>query len=249
LVGKLFIGTSGYHYAHWRKGVFYPAKLPQSQELKYYSQFFDTVELNVTFYRLPQIKAFLSWYNRTPEHFIFAVKGSRFITHIKRLKDIEQPLSQFFERVVFLKEKLGVILWQLPPGFKCDLERLKYFLKQLNAYKNLYHAFEFRHLSWFCTEVYEILKKFKMTICHADWPGLKVTPPIDFPFIYIRRHGPPTQRLYTGCYTIEEIKADAIFIKNCLKQGKDVFIYFNNDAFGYAVKNALELKECLKRLH
>ena len=244
--GKIFIGTSGYHYNHWREGIFYPQKLPQRQELEYYSQFFNTVELNVTFYRLPQTKAFLNWYKRTPPNFIFAVKGSRFITHIKRLKDSEVPLAQFFERALFLKEKLGVVLWQLPPKFSCDLKRFKSFLENLKPYGKLRHVFEFRHPSWFILEVYEIIKAFKMSVCYADWPGLDVSISCDFPFIYIRRHGPVGKRLYTGCYSLEEIKKDAIFIKKCLKKGKDVFIYFNNDAFGYAVKNALELKRLIE---
>jgi uncharacterized protein YecE (DUF72 family) len=152
-MAEIWIGTSGYYYKHWQ-GVFYPLKLPQRKQLEYYSQFFDTVELNVTFYRLPQEKAFLSWYERTPKDFLFTIKGSRFITHIKRLKDCTEPVKRFFEKASLLKEKLGMILWQLPPNFKCNLNRLKDFLDALYPYTDYHHTFEFRHPSWFCPQSY-----------------------------------------------------------------------------------------------
>ena len=244
-VGNIYIGTSGYHYSHWERGVFYPPDLPKGKKLEYYTRFFNTVELNVTFYRLPQEKAFLSWHKRTPAHFLFAIKGSRFITHIKRLKDPYEALTRFFARATKLREKLGVVLWQLPPRYKSNPERLRNFCEALTPWDQYRHAFEFRHPSWFNLEVYQILKSFKMSLCHADWPGLKIEIPTNFPFIYIRRHGPPEERLYTGCYSIGEIQRDADFIKEQSNQGKDIFVYFNNDAFGYAVRNALELKKML----
>lgn len=244
--GKVYIGTSGFHYSHWERGVFYPSDLPGRKKLEYYTRFFDTVELNVTFYRLPQEKAFLSWYNRTPAHFVFAIKGSRFITHIKRLKAPQEALTRFFARATKLKEKLGVVLWQMPPNYKSNPERLKNFCEALTTWHQYRHAFEFRHPSWFNPEIYQILKSFKMSLCYADWPGLKAEAPTDFSFIYMRRHGPPGERLYTGCYSPEEIQRDADFIKEQCEQGKDIFIYFNNDAFGHAVRNALMLKEFLQ---
>ena len=123
----ILIGTSGYNYPHWWNGVFYPSDLPQRKWLEYYAEYFDTVELNVSFYRLPKKEVFEGWYKRTPKHFLFAVKGSRFITHIKRLKDCRDPLSLLFEHASPLKEKLGVVLWQLPPRFKFQKERLEEF--------------------------------------------------------------------------------------------------------------------------
>ncbi len=245
---RIYIGTSGYHYAHWEGGVFYPADLPKTKQLEYYTQFFDTVELNVTFYRLPAAKTFSNWYKRTPSNFVFAIKGSRYITHLKRLKEAKEPLERFFERVGQLKEKAGVILWQLPPSFKCNLVRLEGFILALRPWWHYRHAFEFRHRSWFEQPVYELIAQFKMTVCTADWPGLKVDVPSDFPFLYIRRHGPARERLYTGLYTEDEIAQDAAFIKAQYEAGKDVFIYFNNDAFGHAIKNALELKKILQLL-
>jgi len=247
LEGRLWVGTSGYYYPHWENGVFYPTGLPKSKQLSFYSKFFDTVELNVTFYRLPQKKAFLGWKQRTPDGFSFAIKGSRFITHIKRLKDSAEPLETFFERATLIEEKLGVVLWQLPPSFSCDLNRLEEFLKALAPWGTLRHAFEFRHRTWFCKEVYQIIRSFNMSVCQADWPNLNVEVPDDFPFIYIRRHGPKGERLYSGCYNREEIEMDARHIRSLLDAGKDVFIYFNNDAFGYAIRNALELKQLINK--
>ncbi|MCD6319446.1 MAG: DUF72 domain-containing protein [Candidatus Desulfofervidaceae bacterium] len=241
--GKIYIGTSGYHYSHWEKGVFYPSNLPKSKKLEYYIRFFDTVELNVTFYRLPQEKAFLSWYKRTPTHFLFAIKGSRFITHIKRLKEPHESLTRFFDRATKLREKLGVVLWQMPPAHKSNLERLRNFCEALTPWLQYRHAFEFRHPSWFNPEIYQLVKSFNMSVCHVDWPGLKVEVPTDFSFIYLRRHGPPEERLYTGCYSPKDIQRDADFVKKQAEQGKDVFVYFNNDAFGHAVRNALALKK------
>jgi uncharacterized protein YecE (DUF72 family) len=246
-VDKIFIGTSGYSYSHWENGVFYPPHLSKTKQLEHYTQFLGTVELNVTFYRLPQLKAFLSWHQRTPAHFVFAVKGSRFITHVKRLKDPQEALKRFFDRAVALKEKLGVVLWQLPPRFKYDLKRFQNFLKALETWKAYRHAFEFRHSSWFCNEVYEMVRTHNMTVCYADWPGLEIQLPDIFTFIYIRRHGPTTERVYTGCYLPQELEKDASFIKGQIEKGRDVFIYFNNDAFGYAIKNALELKKLLPK--
>ncbi len=241
-MAEIWIGTSGYYYKHWQ-GVFYPLKLPQRKQLEYYSQFFDTVELNVTFYRLPQEKAFLSWYERTPKDFLFTIKGSRFITHIKRLKDCTEPVKRFFERASLLKEKLGMILWQLPPNFKCNLNRLKDFLDALYPYTDYHHTFEFRHPSWFCREAHEMIKQQNMALCQSDWPNLvEVTD--DYPFIYIRRHGSPP---YAGYYNRKKLQQDAEYILSQFRSNRNVFVYFNNDAFGYAIKNALELKEIIRK--
>ena len=169
-MGKILIGTSGYNYPHWGGGVFYPKKLPQRRWLEFYSREFNTVELNVTFYRLPQESAFLSWRKRTPDGFKFAVKGSRFITHVKRLKDPGQPLKLFFSRVKLLKEKLGPVLWQLPPSFKSNPKRLAGFLKALKKYKSIRQAFEFRNETWFSDEIFKMLKLENASLCSADFP-------------------------------------------------------------------------------
>lgn len=242
---SIFVGTSGFNYDHWGDGVFYPDGLPQKLWLEHYVKYFNTVELNVTFYRLPSKAAFKSWQKRTPKNFDFALKGSRFITHIKRLKGVKESLKIFFEQSASLKSKTRVILWQLPPKMKCDLARLKEFVKLLKNYKKPYHVFEFRHESWVNDEVFSVLIENKMGMCHADWPKFNMDLPDDFPFIYVRRHGPDGGSLYGACYTEKQLKEDARKIKKWSKKKKDVFIYFNNDTAGYAVQNALRLKQLL----
>ncbi|MGB9797232.1 MAG: DUF72 domain-containing protein [bacterium] len=259
-----YIGTSGYSYGHWR-GVFYPPDLPQTKWLEHYSKFFNTVELNVTFYRLPLVSTFKSWRLRTPQDFTFALKGSRFITHIKKLGDCSEPLELFLDRVEEMGEKGRVILWQLPPRFKCDSEKLKSFCQLLSSHpkgKRYLHAFEFRDRSWFCDDVYKILKEHNFSLALADWPFIletkgkpqevgiikykapKITVEETADFLYIRRHG--AVALYASNYSEAELQRDAMYIREWLKADKDVYIYFNNDAYGYAVENALYLKKLLE---
>jgi len=242
--GKIYIGTSGYNYSDW-KGVFYPKDLPQKRWLEHYQKFFGTVELNVTFYRLPQKAAFKSWDKRTRKDFVFALKGSRFITHIKRLKEPKKSLKIFFEQSSPLKKKAKIILWQLPPSYKINLKRLEIFLKETRKCK-VRNAFEFRHESWFCDDVFGLLKKYGATFCFADWPKFNKKAPEDFTYIYVRRHGEILGLLYCRKYTDRELKKDAENIKKWLKEGKDVYVYFNNDRNGYAVENALTLERLTK---
>jgi len=259
---SIFIGTSGYSYPHWIDN-FYPKDLPQSKWLEHYSKFFNTVELNVTFYRLPQESAFKNWYKRTPKDFLFVVKGSRFITHIKKLKGVEDSVKLFIkDRAEILKEKLGLILWQLPPNFKvaesCKqsgirLEEFERFLKLLTPYR-LSHiaqfAFEFRNETWFNKEIYDLLKNYNCALVIADSPQLRSLSfagqaqyPLTADFVYIRFHG--GKILYGSEYSEKELKEWAYKIKKW-SRGKDVFVYFNNDFQGFAVKNALKLKKFLK---
>jgi uncharacterized protein YecE (DUF72 family) len=239
-----YIGTSGYNYPHWWDGVFYPSNLPQKKWLEYYTQFFNTVELNVSFYRLPKKEAFEGWHKRTPKHFLFAVKGSRFITHIKRLKDCREPLSLFLDHASPLKEKLGMVLWQLPPRFKFQRERLVEFcvlLSTLPRSKFHRHAFEFRDESWFCNEVFQILDEFRFAFCIAHGSGLPFLERITSNAIYLRLHG--GEVLYGSNYSDKELNQWSDKIQNWENKGKTVFIYFNNDAYGFAIKNALTLKK------
>jgi uncharacterized protein YecE (DUF72 family) len=240
---QIHIGTSGFSYKHWQD-VFYPPEVPPRQWLEYYSRHLHSLELNVSFYRLPTTAAFSGWYRRTPEDFSFAVKGSRFITHIKRLKAVQEPLQLFMERVQELKQKLAIILWQLPPKFELNLERLTIFIQLLRKHSPLPQVFEFRHPSWLAPPVYELLAEADIAICRADWPQFPVTIPSTASYAYIRRHGTGAQ-LYSGCYSPEQLQQDAELIKELQAQGKQVFIYFNNDAHGWAVQNAMQLKQML----
>lgn len=240
---SIYIGTSGYSYRGWAEGVFYPVGLPQRKWLEFYTGYFNTVELNVTFYRLPSDKVFIGWYKRTPSGFRFSVKGSRFITHVKRLRDTSDALKIFLDRVINLREKLSVILWQLSPNSKADTERLGEFIKMLREF-DVRNVFEFREKSWFTEKVFSLLRENNISFCMADYPdfGVKVPPTADF--VYIRRHGQDGS--YATSYSDKELKRDASDIKKWSKEGKDLYIYFNNDAFGYAVKNATTLKGLLR---
>ena len=246
----IHIGTSGYNYPHWWKGVFYPSHLPQRKWLEFYTGYFDSVELNVSFYRLPKKEVFEGWYKRTPKEFSFAIKGSRFITHIKRLKDCREPLSLFFDHASPLKEKLGVVLWQLPPRFKLQKERLEEFcvlLSTLPRAKLHRHTFEFRDESWICGEAFRILEEFNFAFCMAHGAGLPLAERATSDFIYLRLHG--GEVLYGSNYSDRELKRWAEKIEGWKAKGKAVFVYFNNDAYGFAVQNALTLKEILTRNH
>jgi len=236
------IGCSGFLYDSWR-GTFYPEELPHKKWLSFYVEKFNTLELNVTFYRLLKKEAFDRWYKETPQDFTFSLKGSRFITHVKKLKDVELPLSTFFNVTAPLMEKLDVVLWQLPPTLKVNMKNLEDFIETLKKYP-VRHVFEFRHKSWLTNKVFNLLSASNIAVCMADWPEFIDELPLTADFVYIRRHGEGGS--YATSYTQEQLKRDAKRIKNYLKQGKDVYIYFNNDAFGYAPKNAMELQDILE---
>lgn len=245
-MNKIFIGTSGYMYSHWEKGVFYPSDWPKSKKLEYYAQHFRTVELNNTFYRLPKESVFENWRKRTPKNFLFAVKVSRIITHVKKLKDCKREWQIFLKRALKLKEKLGPFLFQLPPYFKKDEKRLKNFIKMIlkNSPPALKFAFEFRNESWCDNKVYQILKEKNLAWTIVDspcWPKKEI---LTANFVYLRMHG--SKVLFSSEYTKKEIKDLAQKIKNWAKKGLNVFCYFNNDAHGFAIKNAKELLNFLR---
>jgi len=239
-MSKFFIGTSGWVYSSWDK-VFYPEDLPYKEKLKYFSKHFKTAEVNYSFYRLPRPETFKNWKNQVPDDFVFSVKASRYITHIKRLKGAEEPTEKFINNAKNLGQKLGPILFQLPPSFKINLERLEKFLKILP--KKYRFTFEFRHKSWFTKETFDLLKKYKVALCIADSPGYPKEIRATSSFVYIRMHG--SKRLFSSKYTKKELQDLAKLIKKFLKEGKDVYTYFNNDAFGYAVENAREIREMM----
>jgi uncharacterized protein YecE (DUF72 family) len=239
---ELHIGCSGFNYREWKEN-FYPALLPQKKWFEYYCTVFRTVELNVTFYRLPLASTFDKWYNETPSDFIFSLKGSRYISHVKKLLDPEKSLDLFFERALQLKHKLKVVLWQFSPGFKAVTERLQKFLELLQKYP-VRNTLEFRHESWLTEETMDMCRKYNVCLCMADWPEFIDDLPATSGFVYIRRHGPGGR--YDAAYSEDELKKDAKRIKVYLKDKKDVFIYFNNDAYGYAPGNAGELLEIMK---
>ncbi len=239
----LNIGCSGFLYDHW-KGTFYPETLPRKRWFEYYCTRFRTVELNVTFHGLPDRETFTKWYKETPPGFIFSLKGSKFITHVKKLKASAEPVEVFFSRAQVLKEKLGAILWQLPAGLKADTGRLAEFLELLKPFHTR-NVFEFREGTWISRKVISLLEKENVCLCMADWPEFLDNLPVTSDFVYIRRHGRGGG--HSTSYSTEELKSDSARIRKYLKQRKDVFVCFNNDASGYAPKNALELMAMLKK--
>ena len=238
---EYYVGTSGWHYDDWR-GLFYPQELAKSKWLEFYAQHFNTVELNNSFYRLPSEKAFDNWREASPAGFIFAVKVSRFITHIKRLKNVEEPLQNFLERADLLNNKLGPLLYQLPPNMKRDDERLKAFLITLPV--RYRHVFEFRHGSWFDDGVFNILRRYNAGWCVFDMPALTSPVVATADFAYIRFHG--STGLYWSNYSDKELSSWAKRIAKLGENLKAVYIYFNNDVAGYALSNAKTLVRLLE---
>jgi uncharacterized protein YecE (DUF72 family) len=238
--GASHIGTSGWVYRHWR-GVFYPWHLPGAQWLHYYAARFGTVELNNSFYRLPSERAFRTWKEAAPTGFIYAVKASRYITHMKKLAGVEQALPLFLERTRLLGDTLGPILYQLPPFWTCNAERLRAFLDLLP--RDLRHVFEFRHASWLNETVFSLLEAHGAALCIVSLPEFPCLLRATAPFVYIRLHG--AEAKYGSCYSERELEWWAEQILGFLHDGRDVYAYFNNDTSGYAVQNALRLRELI----
>jgi uncharacterized protein YecE (DUF72 family) len=236
---RFYIGTSGWHYDHWR-GEFYPKDISKSRWLEFYSQHFSTVELNNSFYRLPSAKAFINWRDSAPLGFVFSIKVSRFITHIKRLRNAEEPVANFMTRTRLLEGKLGPLLYQLPQNMKHDDRLLEDFVQMLP--KDAHHVFEFRHTSWFDDKVFDLLHKNNIGFCIYDMPGFKTPVIATSDIAYIRFHG--SHQLYGSCYSDKELEVWARKIAEL--ESRVVFVYFNNDAEGFAIKNALTLKNLLK---
>jgi uncharacterized protein YecE (DUF72 family) len=246
MFASTFIGTSGWHYQHWSDGIFYPKGMKPSDWLTYYGQHFDSVEINNTFYRLPARGVFEKWHDTTPANFTFAVKASRFITHMKKLAHPEEHVALLLEHASGLGEKLHVVLFQLPPSWTFDrarLERLCDFLSRQQFVPGLRTALEVRHESWYGEACLDVLRRYKVALVLADWPTCPVEGPLTTDFVFVRRHGPG--RLYASSYTDAFLRREAQRMRTWVAEGKRVYVYFNNDADGYAVKNALRLREML----
>ncbi len=232
------IGCSGWYYDHWR-GLFYPEALPKTKWLQFYAQRFNTVELNNSFYHLPSEKAFVTWKESTPNNFTFAVKVSQFITHIKRLRNLNSAVENFLSRACLLQSKLGPFLYQLPPNMKRNDKILESFLSSLP--QEYQHVFEFRHESWLNNSVFKILRRYNASLCIFDMPDFTCPPVITGDIVYVRFHG--STNLYSSCYSDKELSQWAEKIIQLKKRAKTVYIYFNNDAEAFAVKNATILTE------
>jgi uncharacterized protein YecE (DUF72 family) len=237
------VGTSGWHYDDW-KGRFYPQDIPKARWFEHYARHFDTVEINNTFYQLPKQKTFEKWYEQAPAGFLYTVKANRYITHIKRLKDADEALNRFLQAAGILRERLGPILYQLPPSMHKDPERLRAFLKLLA--RRQIAVFEFRHESWYADETYELLSEFGAGFCVHDMPGMNVPRVITGKIIYLRFHG--TTGRYRGNYPPVALEKWARWVEQNITGIRAVFAYFNNDYNAYAVNNAKTLREQLLKI-
>lgn len=238
---RIHIGTSGWSYEHWL-GPFYPPELGSARMLAYYAERFRTVEINNSFYHLPSAKSLQGWSETVGKDFIFAVKASRYITHMKKLKDPEIPVATFLERIETLGlRRTGPILFQLPPKWRCNPDRLRKFLDHLpKAHR---YAFEFRNPSWFTEEIYGLLAGAGAAFCIYEIGGLLSPKAVTAEFVYIRLHGP--DGAYQGSYPAETLADWAAAIAGWAAEGKEVFCYFDNDQLGFAAQNAAQLQDML----
>jgi uncharacterized protein YecE (DUF72 family) len=239
---KIHIGTSGWMYKDWHH-AFYPAEVPKKKLLCYYAEHFSTVEINATFYRLPTENAVQGWHDKVPENFVFAVKGSRLITHNKRLKNAEDAVAGFIERIRPLAEHLGCILWQLPPSFKKDIEILESFCTLLP--RDIRHAIEFRHPSWIDDETMATLRRHNIAVVWISSTAMPMNFAVTADFIYLRFHG--LQQGYQHNYTRDELAVWAERLVEQAGQKRPAFVYFNNDGYARAPENAKLLKEMVKQ--
>jgi uncharacterized protein YecE (DUF72 family) len=242
VVRQVRVGCSGWNYDHWRNGVFYPPRLPPREWLPYYARFFDTVEVNSTFYRLPRREAVANWVEQSPPGFLFTVKASRYLTHIKRLTDVGRGVERFYERIEPLvrSTKFGPVLWQLPANFHRDDERLAGALERLPPGR---HCFEFRHQSWFVPDVYKLLRRHAAALAIGDHPERPFqTHELTADWTFIRFHA--GKRGLRGNYSESELEEWARRIEDW-RRNVEVFAYFNNDWEGFAVKNGQWLKKRL----
>lgn len=235
---RIYIGTSGWVYDHWKER-FYPKNLSRHKLLTYYSEQFNSVEINNTFYKLPKRKTVKNWYDNSKENFIFSVKANRYITHMKNLKDSKEPIDNLLDRISILKEKLGPILFQLPPQWHKNISRLKNFLNVLPK-KNIF-VMELRHSSWFDQDILNLLKEKNISLCIHDIKGEFSPQKITSEVIYIRFHGP--EGSYYNKYSHKEIKIWAKKIYDWYDDNLDIYVYFNNDAQARAIENARELRK------
>jgi uncharacterized protein YecE (DUF72 family) len=240
--GKAYIGTSGWNYKRWRHDFY--SGMPQRKWLQFCAERFSAIEVNSTFYRLQPQSTFIKWRDETPDGFPFAIKGHRYITHNKKLIDVEEPVIRCRDCAAPLGSRLAAVVWQLPASFQKKIERLDEFLTALQHWKNTRHAIEFRHKTWFDDEVAECLMKHAVAVCMSDAPDFPLWDRVTTDVVYIRLHG--HTRKYASNYSMSSLKKWATRVRGWLNETRDVHVYFDNDAEGAAPKNALTLLEMLR---
>jgi uncharacterized protein YecE (DUF72 family) len=237
------IGTSGWSYEHWQ-GVLYPHGARPRERLGYYAARFRTVEVNSTYYRWPKDAIFASWRRRTPDDFLLTVKAPGLLTHVSRLFKPERWVERVAGGLARLREKRGVLLAQLPPTLAFDYARLEYFLWRVPRWVRL--AVEFRHPSWHREEVFALLERRGAAYCVMSGARLPCVLRATAPFVYARLHGPDPEHLYAGSYTDDDLRWWAARVREWEASGREVFLYFNNDGHGHAVRNAETLRRLLR---
>jgi uncharacterized protein YecE (DUF72 family) len=238
--GRIHVGTSGWNYEHW-KGPFYPEDAKDRDLLRLYAERFNTVEVNNTFYQLPSERTIERWVDTVPEGFTFAVKASRYITHMKKLKDPKEVIEKFFDRIAAFGEKLGPVLFQLQPTWRANPERLQAFLEALPTGGR--YTFEFRDQSWYGKEIYDLLREHGAAFCIYELAGHQSPRELTAGFVYVRLHGPG--RAYEGSYSKRALSGWAGAFSQWSRKG-DVYCYFDNDDRGYAPNNAFVLRGMLE---
>lgn len=240
---RAWIGTSGWEYKHWEER-FYPTDLKKDAHLSFYAEQFSTAEINNSFYKLPSIDTYSKWAEEVPPDFLFSVKASRYLTHMKKLKEPDDPWHRIMQTTAALETKLGPILLQFPANWKVNISRLEEFLNVVYAAEHPPRlAFELRHESWYDKQVIKLLENFNCALCVVDAPDFVRNEYVTSDFMYIRYHG--RKSLYASKYTTRQLQVEASKIARWLSQKMDVFAYFNNDAHAYAVANAKELENLL----
>jgi uncharacterized protein YecE (DUF72 family) len=237
------IGCSGWQYKHWRE-IFYPKELPQTRCFNFYAEHFDTVEINSSFYHLPKASTFEKWRDQAPPGFCYAIKANRFITQAKKLLDCEEPIERMMAATRHLGDRLGPMLYQLPPSLKLDLERLENFLNLLP--EDVTNIFEFRHKSWYVDATYALLERYGVSLCLHDMRGSTTEKLAVGPAVYIRFHGGVGK--YWGRYSDEGLLAWADWIIAQARDGRPAWCYFNNDIRGHAVHDAQTLKSMMGQI-
>jgi len=241
MAAKVYIGTSGWNYKSWRDGFY--GDTPQKNWLRFCAERFTAIEVNGTFYRLQEKSTFKKWRDETPEDFQFAIKGHRYVTHNKKLHDVEESVIRCRESASPLRKRLAAVVWQLPAFLKKDMQRLETFVKTLRHWKSTRHAIEFRHKSWFDNEVAECLERHTVAVCMSDAPDWPVWDRVTTDLVYIRLHG--HTRKYASSYSKAALEKWATRIRGWLKENRPVHVYFDNDAEGAAPRNALTLLKML----
>src|SRR5213596_1401300 len=239
--GKAHIGTSGWNYKSWRDGFY--GDTPQKQWLAFCAERFTGIEVNGTFYRLQEKSTFKKWRDETPKDFVFAIKGHRYVTHNKKLLDVEDAVIRCRESASPLGKRLAAMVWQLPAFLKKDIRRLEKFVETLRHWETTRHAIEFRHRSWFDDEVADCLEKHAVAVCMSDAPDWTMWKEVTTDLVYIRLHG--HTRKYASNYSKPTLRRWATRMRSWLSENPDVHVYFDNDAEGAAPRNALTLLEML----